>query len=150
LKFEVSERFKSFLTDSKLSIGTKFMEKRMEVNMITEEKMNEILLEAASQNVNMRGSKFVFKKLPTVAVHKTVYFTTQEIVEKIQRVGEILEVKEDESKVVAIVCAGAGNLNPAIVVAVGDEDMMHLAAYAKEGLIKQHTSEKAIQRILEA
>ena len=118
--------------------------------MITQEKMNEILLEAASQNVNMRGSKFVFKKLPTVAVHKTVYFTTQEIVEKIQRVGEILEVKEDESKVVAIVCAGAGNLNPAIVVAVGDGDMMHLAAYAKEGLIKQHTSEKAIQRILEA
>ena len=80
--------------------------------MITEEKMNEILLEAASQNVNMSGSKFVFKKLPTVSVHKTVYFTIQEIVEKIQKVGEILE--------------------------------------AKEGLIKQHTAEKAIQRIVEA
>lgn len=38
-------------------------------------------------------------------------------------------------------------MNPAIVVLKKENDRMIGNAYAKEGLIKQHTAEKAIQRV---
>ena len=45
-----------------------------------------------------------------------------------------------------IIYAGTANMNPSIVVACVDGDTITVMAYAKEGLIKQKTAKKAIER----
>ena len=48
--------------------------------------------------------------------------------------------------------SGFGGMNPAVVVAVVDTDAgaVTIAAYAKEGLIKQRTAKKAVAALLES
>lgn len=41
-------------------------------------------------------------------------------------------------------------MNPALVVAMTENQTLYLAAYAKEGLIKQHTAEKALKNIVDS
>lgn len=72
-------------------------------------------------------------------------------------VGEIVadEVTPDEPVLRAVVGAGTLGLNPAVielsVEAISEaEAKITVRATAKEGLIKQHTAEKALQRVLAA
>lgn len=118
--------------------------------MLTEESMNKILGEALSQYGNYLGVKKVTSKLPTVAFHQTVQgISLAEMEARIGKIAGLLYKDETDGKIIAIVRAGVANMNPAIVVIMADGEAVHLAAYAKEGLIKQHTAEKAVRRILE-
>lgn len=118
--------------------------------MLTEEIMNKILGEVLSQYGNYLGVKKVTSKLPAIAFHQTVQgMSLVEMEAKIGKIAELLCKDEDDGKIIAIVRAGVANMNPAIVVAMADGGNVHLSAYAKEGLIKQHTAEKAVKRILE-
>jgi len=65
-------------------------------------------------------------------------------------VGEILEEDLDSGLYIATVKAGAANANPALVVAIAEAHGAKLGACAKEGLIKQSTAKKAIEKVRKA
>lgn len=65
-------------------------------------------------------------------------------------VGDILEESFDSGTYLAAVKAGAGNANTALVVALVEGNKCFLAACAREGLIKQSTAKKTIEKIKKA
>ena len=64
--------------------------------------------------------------------------------------GTILEEDEQNRIYVGIVKGGLFNSNPSIVVLNQQEDMVVIGAFAREGIIKQKTAIKAIERIKSA
>lgn len=64
--------------------------------------------------------------------------------------GDILEESLDTGVYVAAIKAGAGNANTALVVTQVKGRKCSLAACAKEGLIKQSTAKKAINKFVKA
>ena len=65
-------------------------------------------------------------------------------------IGNILQFDEENQVCTAVVGSGFANMNPALVVAMMENQTLYLAAYAKEGLIKQHTAEKALKNIVDS
>ncbi len=65
-------------------------------------------------------------------------------------VGDILEEDLDSGCYIATVKAGVGSANTAIVVALVDGQVSFFGACAKEGLIKQSTAKKALEKIKKA
>lgn len=63
--------------------------------------------------------------------------------------GEILEENTAEHSFIAVVHTGRMNATRALVAVIVEEGELHFAAYAKEGLIKQHLAQKAITSIRE-
>ena len=61
--------------------------------------------------------------------------------------GIILKEDLDKSIYIAAIKAGIFDANEAIVIALIDQHKCLIAAYAKEGLIKQSTSKRAIEKI---
>jgi hypothetical protein len=59
-------------------------------------------------------------------------------------IGDIRTENPDSKQYVAIVHAGIANLNPSLVVVKVITDRVYLAAYAKEGLIKQHIARRSL------
>ncbi|MBR1739762.1 MAG: hypothetical protein IJ737_05655 [Ruminococcus sp.] len=112
--------------------------------MITDEEIDGILL----RELAATGSPVtVAKRLPTVLAQRRVGgMTLEQAADGIMRVGMLLTAEPDH--MVGVVKAGAMNMNPAVIIAAADGGDICFAAYAKEGLIKQHTSEKAIKRVL--
>ena len=68
--------------------------------------------------------------------------------------GSLREVDDDGPRVFAIVPSGFWNMNPALVtLAVAPREQgarVRVAAYALEGLLKQHAARKAATRIAES
>jgi len=64
--------------------------------------------------------------------------------------GKVLEEDRDNGLLEGLVFSGIGNMNPAVLVISVEKDIIYISAYAKEGLIKQHTAEKAIKKYLKA
>lgn len=62
--------------------------------------------------------------------------------------GTILDEDFDIETYVINVSAGMANKNCAVVVAQLKENELLLLSYAKEGIISQHTAEKAIDKVL--
>lgn len=54
------------------------------------------------------------------------------------------ETADTEGMVCGVICSGFGGLNPCYVIISASDRRLNVKAYAKEGLIKQHTAEKAI------
>jgi len=65
-------------------------------------------------------------------------------------VGKILEEDFDNNIYVLNVPSGLAGKNAAVVVVMLAENEIKLLGYAKEGLINQHTAEKAIDCIIGA
>lgn len=64
--------------------------------------------------------------------------------------GKILEEDFEKKIYVAAIEAGVADMNVAIVaIQWTDSEKLYITAYAREGLIKQHTAEKAIAKIKE-
>ena len=63
--------------------------------------------------------------------------------------GEILERNNNEQSFIAVVHTGHMNATRALVAVILHDDMLYFAAYAKEGLIKQHLAKRAISSIKE-
>lgn len=61
--------------------------------------------------------------------------------------GELLEEKMENNAYVCKINAGAFLQNTAVLAAVLDDGKLYTAAYAKEGIIKQHTAQKAVERL---
>lgn len=64
--------------------------------------------------------------------------------------GIILKEDLDKSIYIAAIKAGIFDANEAIVIALIDQHKCSIVAYAKEGLIKQSTSKRAIKKIKKA
>ncbi len=64
-------------------------------------------------------------------------------------IATVLEEDSDNQIYVISISAGIANMNGALVVVQLEHDKLYFVSYAKEGLIKQHTAEKAIKRIIE-
>ena len=65
----------------------------------------------------------------------------------LMNIGTILEEDFDNNIYVVDIPAGLGNMNHAVVAIQLNKNSIDLIGYAKEGLINQHTAEKAIDKI---
>ncbi|MBR6382990.1 MAG: hypothetical protein IKS56_03300 [Lachnospiraceae bacterium] len=68
---------------------------------------------------------------------------------RLAMIGKILEYNEKKKTYVVCITVGVANANPCIVVVYVGEDAIIADAYAREGLIKQHTAKKAIKKLKE-
>lgn len=59
--------------------------------------------------------------------------------------GTILEESVADRTIAGVIMAGAANMNPAFVLLWIERNNIHMKAAAKEGLIKQHTAEQAVE-----
>lgn len=64
-------------------------------------------------------------------------------------IGDIVE-EIDNSAIILSVKAGFANNNTTIIACYLETNTLFCAAYAQEGLIKQHTAEKALDKLEEA
>jgi len=62
--------------------------------------------------------------------------------------GKILEENFDNTYYVINVPAGVANKNAAVILVKWSEKSISLYGYAKEGLINQHTADKAIEKVI--
>ena len=67
----------------------------------------------------------------------------------IDRYGSVLGSGE-ESMICGVILSGAASMNPCYIIVKLNGNRAEIKAYAKEGLIKQHTAEKAIKVLKEA
>ena len=112
------------------------------------------------------GAAWAQQRLPTVQVEQKFQAAVdpetvlKSAFEAMKKVGKIVEPDPEVDEValpavLAVVGAGFFNLNPAVVQFVilhgeGNQTEFQISASAKEGLIKQKTSQKAIGRVLDA
>lgn len=68
--------------------------------------------------------------------------------DKIIGMGKILEENFEDTYYIVNVSAGVANRNSAIVFVKWNDESLTLWAYAKEGLINQHTADGAIERMI--
>jgi len=95
-----------------------------------------------------KATKKAVLKLVTSSVADTIENIPHSTFETAKRAlfecGNILEEDTVENTISGIIMSGSLNMNPAFVVIWADGTFIHIKASAKEGLIKQHTAEKAI------
>lgn len=71
----------------------------------------------------------------------------QRIREALLKVGEILEEDENKKTIIALIPSGSMNASHALLVALYSENTVDIAAFFKEGLIKQHGARQAIDKV---
>ena len=76
--------------------------------------------------------------------------TYYQAVEAVNEVGCILDKDDEKQECVAVVNSGILNMNIAFVVLKSEYDKTYVAAFAKEGIINQHTAQKAVDSIFSA
>ena len=59
--------------------------------------------------------------------------------------GTIFEENIKDCIIAGVILSGTANRNPAFLLLWIEDDNIHLTASAKEGLIKQHTAERAVE-----
>ena len=74
--------------------------------------------------------------------------STMKLRDHLIEIGKIQECDEVSNVFIATVNAGLGNRNPAIVGLMLRDGTLYGAAWAKEGLIRQGTAQKALQKVL--
>lgn len=70
------------------------------------------------------------------------------LAEALIKTGKVLEQSEDERSYIAVVGAGVADMNYAFLALRLDDGSINIAAVAKEGLIKQNTAKKAIDKVI--
>ena len=121
---------------------------------MTNDQMNDLLADIISMYAAPHGrmaakvTKKTVLKLVTSSVADTIENIPHSTYETAKctlfECGTILEEDAVENTISGIIMSGSLNMNPAFVVIWADGTCMHIKASAKEGLIKQHTAEKAI------
>ena len=87
--------------------------------------------------------EIIEKKIDT----NTITFTN--LRDRLLGTGRILEENFEETYYIIQVSSGLLNKNSAIVVVIWNSEEISLYGYAQEGLINQHTAEKAIEKLIE-
>lgn len=92
---------------------------------------------------NVKRNKIKTSSLPSGQVN------FQKLCRLLSENGRILEIDDAHPHCIAAICAPSNSLNEGVAAVSLRGETLYLAAYAKEGLIKQHTAEKIIQKIME-
>lgn len=118
---------------------------------MTEEQINELLASMISMYAPKCG-RVITKKV-------ALKLTLSCVEEQIKNIGEhtyalaktafsecgtIFEENVQDRIIAGVILSGAANMNPAFLLLWIEGDNIHLTARAKEGLIKQHTAERAV------
>jgi len=104
------------------------------------------------------GAAWSARRLKTETAHQIIDFDPNQSDRAVHALTEMLGTRPEtdpesgETHFRGVVGAGFGNLNPAYVLAVvaPAKGGIGVAAYAKEGLIKQHTARKAVVKVAKA
>ena len=70
--------------------------------------------------------------------------------DKLILLGKVLEENEKKKLYTGCINAGVGNSNPCILVVYVNVNMVVIDAFAREGLINQHTAKKAVKKLKES
>jgi hypothetical protein len=81
---------------------------------------------------------------------ETSNLTFANLRDRIIGLGTILEESFEDSYYVVSVPAGFANKNSAIVLVLWNNNGLTLFSYAREGIINQHTADKAIDKVIDA
>ena len=122
-----------------------------------DEQINEILADMISAYMSPGlGRKAVLKaaeKLAVSAIEDSAEVKGENAFETVRdaidRYGSVLSSGE-ESMICGVILSGAASMNPCYIIVKLNGNRAEIKAYAKEGLIKQHTAEKAIKVLKEA
>ena len=122
-----------------------------------DEQINEILADMISAYMSPGlGRKAVLKaaeKLAVSAIEDSAEVKGENAFETVRdaidRYGSVLSSGE-ESMICGVILSGAASMNPCYIIVKLNGNRAEIRAYAKEGLIKQHTAEKAIKVLKEA
>ena len=118
------------------------MQKLLVVNKDSKMYDNEKLIEKLQKVIRISESEVEYYELPNVNMSLT------QIRDKIIGSGTILEEDFQNQIYVMAIMSGMGDMNEAIVVIQLYEQTLKIMAYAREGLIKQNTAKKAINKLL--
>ena len=121
------------------------------------EQINEILADMISAYAAPGlGRKAVLKtaqKLAVSAIEDSAEVKGENAFETVRdafdRYGSVLG-SGGESMICGVILSGAASMNPCYIIIRLNGNRAEIRAYAKEGLIKQHTAEKAIKVLKEA
>ena len=102
------------------------------------------------------GAKFTTRLLPIREAHceaepkeKDSYRDAwQNAKNALLKCGELLEEDDFAGVLTGTIRAGMKDMNPAVIVIDVEQENLKISAYAGEGLVSQHTAEKAIDRFL--
>ena len=103
----------------------------------------------SKEELNAKYGKYALYELG-VSVAMFDKITYYQAVEAVNKVGRILNKDDEKQECVAVVNSGIWNMNIAFVALKSECDKTYVAAFAKEGIIKQHTAQKAIDYIFSA
>lgn len=119
---------------------------------MTAEQMNELLADIISTYAPRFGgslNKKVALKLATSSVEELLENISGDSYTlaraALSECGTILEESVEDHTIAGVIMSGALNMNPAFAALRIEGDYVHVKAGAKEGLIKQHTAEKAVE-----
>ena len=117
-----------------------------------EKEINELLSKIISMYAPAFGRGITEKaaqKLAASSVEREIQSTSGDAYTQAQaalcKCGTILEENSADKIISGIIFAGVANMNPAFVVLWIEGGTIHIKASAKEGLIKQHTAERAVE-----
>ena len=119
-----------------------------------QEQIHQLLAEIISMYApasGKRSTKWVVSKLPMLSAEEQISIGSlpyAAVKAAFAHCGTIF--KENQSALAGVILAGALDMNPAFVIVWAENDVLHIFSQAKEGLIKQHTAEKAIQKLKSA
>lgn len=106
-----------------------------------------------SMDVN-KSLQSILSQFPNVKLDKLEYAQiTADNIDYVQlgrlmsETGRVLQLDENTKSYVVAVRASSNALNEGVVALQMVDNTVFIAAYAQEGLIKQHTAEKIIQRL---
>ena len=122
---------------------------------MTDKEINDVLLEAVSKFgklIGLPSVKLTAKQLKTCSARKDFNSKAKDPFFDAKNAlissGKVLEDEKEKGLLTGIVYAGAANLNPAVVSVKVEGARVYIQAYAKEGLIKQKTAEKAVKTVI--
>lgn len=140
--------------DGILFFSSLFLEKSDEIvtgsTQMIEEQINELLADIFSTyapQFDISFNKKIALRLATLSVEDLLEniigngYTLAKTA--LSECGTVLE--ESDHTIAGVILSGAANMNPAFVLLRVEDNNIYIRATAKEGLIKQHTAEKAIE-----
>lgn len=119
-------------------------------------RIEELLLEGFEQAAidKSKSQKWVYKKLKTFSIHDEAVlpkpYSFAEVIDILCGIGTFAEVDYERGRLVLLTRSGFMSMNPAVVELSVSGGVVYADAHAKEGLIKQNTSAKAIEKVFNA
>lgn len=116
---------------------------------MNQKEMNKLLYDAVKKYEPGADDRFL-KKVERQSVYDVINqnkYSYRRFRDLLITLGKILEENEDKKTYITVIYSGIANMNPCIVVIYVDNDKVIINAFAREGLINQHTANKVVNLI---